>query len=288
MSEATTRPAVNEHLALRLEEVADLLEAQHDNPFRVRAYRDAASTLRRLERPVPEIVAAEGLAGLTSFPGIGDGLARTIDELARTDRLALLERLRGEAGTEEVFDTVPGIGPELARRIREELGIASLYELELAAVDGSLARVEGMGENRVRAVRESLAGRFRRDRRGAESLRALAPEPPVSELLDVDAEYRRKAEAGELPKIAPRRLNPTGEAWLPILHTARGERHYTALFSNTPLAHELGRTRDWVVIYREDDGGQGQWTVITCRTGRLAGQRVVRGRKQESAEPQAG
>ena len=107
----------------------------------------------------------------------------------------------------------------------------------------------------------------------------------MSELLDVDREYRRKAEAGGLARIAPRKFNPTGAAWLPVLHTQREGRHYTALFSNTARAHELGRTKDWVVIYFEHDGHEDQCTVVTEYSGPLAGKRVVRGREGESGRP---
>ena len=68
-----------------------------------------------------------------------------------------------------------------------------------------------------------------------------------------------------------------------MLHTVRGENHYSALFSNTARAHELGMTNDWVVIYRDDDGGTGQWTVVTARYGELQGKRIVRGREAECA-----
>lgn len=88
--------------------------------------------------------------------------------------------------------------------------------------------------------------------------------------------------SGSLPKIEPRRFNPSGEAWLPILHTERGEWRFTALFSNTARAHELGRTRDWVVIYFHlDSGPEGQRTVVTETRGRLKGHRVVRGREAD-------
>ena len=76
-------------------------------------------------------------------------------------------------------------------------------------------------------------------------------------------------------------FNPTGQAWLPVLHTVRGERHYTVLYSNTARAHELGATHDWVVIYRDDDQHSGRWTVITAGYGRLHGRRIVRGREDE-------
>jgi len=88
---------------------------------------------------------------------------------------------------------------------------------------------------------------------------ASASSPPgVELLLDVDREYRQKVRAGLLPRIAPRRLNPEGKAWLPVLHTRFGPWHFTALFSNTERAHELHRTYDWVLIFFSDpDSGEG-------------------------------
>ena len=124
-----------------------------------------------------------------------------------------------------------------------------------------------------------LAGRFRRGPQIPESKRQAdrADQPAVAELLDVDREYREKAAANRLPTIAPHRFNPQHEAWLPILHTHRDDRHY-----NTARAHELGTTHDWVVIYRDDHDG-GQWTVITAQLGALKGRRIVRRREAECA-----
>jgi len=85
-----------------------------------------------------------------------------------------------------------------------------------------------------------------------------------------------------LARIAPHRFNPSGKRWLPVLHTERGAWHFTALFSNTPRAHELARTRDWVVVYfRADHEIEGQRTIVTETHGPLAGRRVVRGRESE-------
>ena len=85
-----------------------------------------------------------------------------------------------------------------------------------------------------------------------------------------------------LPRIAPKRFNPDGKAWLPVLHTDRADWHFTALYSNTARAHELGRTNDWVVLYYYDgDHREGQCTVVTETHGPLAGARVVRGRESE-------
>jgi putative hydrolase len=100
--------------------------------------------------------------------------------------------------------------------------------------------------------------------------------------LSVDREYREKAEAGKLRRIAPRRFNPDNIEWLPIFHTERGEWQFTALYSNTALAHELGRTQDWVVLYfHADSHVEDQRTVVTETQGPLKGRRVVRGRERE-------
>ncbi len=277
----------NEEMAAILERVGDLLEAQEANPFRIRAYHGAAGTLRELERPVEELLDEGGVKGLAELPGIGESLASAIQEVVRTGGLGLLDRLEGETSPEDLFTTLPGIGEELARRIHRKLEIDTLEELELAAHDGRLEKVPGFGPRRARAVRDTLDSLLRRStRRRARRIRSRETEgepgrPPVSLLLEVDREYREKAEGGELPTIAPRRFNPEGRAWLPILHTDRDAWHFTALFSNTARAHELGRTRDWVVLYYERNGHEDQSTVVTEHQGELAGRRVVRGREKE-------
>lgn len=272
----------NANMARCLERVAELLDGQGANPFRVQAYRTAAATLRSLDEPAADILAREGRDGLIVLPGIGVSIAGSIEQMVKTGRLYLLERLLGETEPARVLATVPGIGPELATRIHNQLGVETLLELEAAAYDGRLDQVPGFGAGRLRAVRESLAGRLHRSPRPPRPYRPTpTDQPPVAELLDVDREYRAAAKAGRLPRIAPRRYNPTREAWLPILHTQRGDVHYTALFSNTARAHELGTIRDWVVIYRDDQDGSGQWTVVTAHYGPLRGQRIVRGREKE-------
>ena len=109
--------------------------------------------------------------------------------------------------------------------------------------------------------------------------------PGVDLLLDVDREYREKARAGTLPKIAPRCHNPDGAPWLPVLHTRFGPWHFTALFSNTGRAHELHHTHDWVVIFFTDGDkdDEAQATVVTEYRGGLKNRRVVRGREPECA-----
>jgi hypothetical protein len=154
----------------------------------------------------------------------------------------------------------------------------TLQDLEAAAHDGRLASIAGFGEKRLAGIRDSLAHRLAR--LPQQSNRA-GDVPPVAELLDVDREYRSRAAAGALRLIAPRRFNPTGEAWLPILHTSRGRRRYTALYSNTARAHAAGKTRDWVVLYSDDGMSTRQHTVITAARGPHRGCRIVAGREHE-------
>lgn len=273
-------PPENLHIASMLREVAELLQAQGADPFRVGAYRRGAETLEGLSRSVAEILRRRGPEALTELSHIGSGLAGAIREILQRGRWGLLERLRGEVEPEELFQTVPGIGPELARRLHEELHVDTLEALEVAAHDGRLERIPGIGPKRAAGIRASLASMLgRRPRRSIDSAA-----PPVEMLLSVDREYRRAAAAGHLPTIAPRRFNPDGRAWLPILHTERDGWHFTALFSNTARAHRLGKTDDWVVLYfYDDDHLEGQATVVTESRGGLEGERVVRGREPESA-----
>ena len=262
--------ALNETIASKLRQMADVLEQQQADGFRVAAYQRAAATVETLTSSIEDIAHADGLSGLMALPAIGRG---------STGRWSQLERLRGSLQPEQLFQTLPGIGPELAARIHGELHIDTLEALELAAHDGRLASVPGLGHRRVAGIRAALTERL-----GRQLIRVLlqAKAPPVALLLDVDREYREKTEAGSLRLIAPKRFNPTGEAWLPVFHTARGHWRFTALFSNTRKAHELGKTKDWVVIYAyRDTEPESQSTIVTERRGSLSGRRVVRGREEE-------
>jgi putative hydrolase len=214
------------------------------------------------------------------LPGIGDRLAIAIRDIVRLGRLPMLDRLRGESDAVELLRTVPGIGPVQAR-LHDDLSIGSLEDLEAAAHAGRLVNVAGLGHKRVTGIMDSLAARLGRLRPPSV---AAEGHVPVEEMLDVDREYRERADAGELHKIAPRRFNPEGDAWLPIPHTQRGSRHYTALFSNTARAHQLCKTGDWVILYYDGRGGERQATVITSQFGALKGNRIVHALEEECAQ----
>ena len=156
---------------------------------------------------------------------------------------------RGRRGLQDI----PGIGTGIS---------ASIAEMLITGAWGQLRRLRG--ETDARAHHESVP--------------AAGELPDAGTLLEIDREYREKARGGALRLIAPKRFNPGGRAWLPVLHAKRGRWHFTALFSNTARAHELGRTHDWVVIYfYDDEHREGQCTVVTATRGEHAGARVVRG-----------
>ncbi len=268
--------AENLFVSEKLAEVADLLLGQSADPFRIRAYREASEFVAEMPEAVRGVLEEKGTPGLVALPTIGTAIAGAIAELLQTGDLSTIQRLRGEVDPEKVLQTVPTIGPRLARKIHEELGIETLEGLEVVAYDGRLESLGGIGHRRLRSIRHSLSEMLSR-RRMARPVGKI-PAPPIDAILDVDREYRHRDRQNDLPKIAPRRFNPTGEAWLPILHATRGPWRLTALYSNTPNAHRLGRTRDWVVVYFEKDGtSEGQCTVVTETRGPFKGQRVVRG-----------
>lgn len=274
-------PRSNDWIADRLQEVGDLLELQGAGPFRVRAYRQGAAAVRAWNRDVKQVFLGEGRDGLEALSGIGPSLSAAMAELVATGRLRLLDRLRGAVSPEEVFTTLPGVGPELAHRIHEELGADTLEELERAAWDGRLEEVPGFGSRRVETLQAVLAQRLSARRAAARWSPPRSDESPsVLEFLSVDREYRTRAASGKLRRIAPHRFNPQRVPWLPILHTERGSWAFQALFSNTARAHRLEKTDDWVVIYYARDGEEGQATVVTETQGPLAGKRVVRGREE--------
>jgi hypothetical protein len=270
----------NAIIAANLQAMANLLAQQGDRGFRPAAYQRAAEWLDRLETPVSDILAQGGFEGLVALPTIGEGIARAIVEMVATGQWSRLDRLRGELDPEAVFQLIPGVGPQLAHLLHENLGVDTLEQLELAVHDGSLARLPGVSRRRVDAIRVGLE-----DRLGRRISHMVPARPPVGLLLEIDALYRKNAAAGVLRTIAPRRMNPKGASWLPVMHEDRKGWRFTALFSNTARAHKLGRTSDWVLVYAHRDGDpEAQFTVVTEGVGPLKGRRVVRGREAECEE----
>ena len=149
----------NADVAAVFEEMADLLEIEGANPFRVRAYRFAARTLRDLPAEVEEMV-AKG-EDLTSLPGIGDDLAGKIKEILSTGTAAALEaqRKRVPATLAELL-RIPGLGPKRVKRLAHELKIRSLSELQTAAKEGRVRTLSGFGEKTEQHILDALATRL--------------------------------------------------------------------------------------------------------------------------------
>jgi hypothetical protein len=269
----------NATIARKLAEYAAFLEVEEGNLYRVRAYRRAADSVRRLERPLEEVFAAEGNAGLEALPGVGSHIAYTLESLLKTGELRTLRTHTSGFDPERLFASLPGVGSRLARQFHERLGITSLEELEQAAHEGRLAAF-GIGSKRLHGLMDTLAARLGRYRVTG----AVRSEPPVSAILAVDAEYREQAGLNCLPTIAPRRFNPENRRWLPIHQVERDGWRFRSLYSNTALAHRLGQTRDWVVVYFDNGSSEGQRTVVTETRGDLRGWRVVRGREGDCRE----
>ncbi|MGD8484622.1 MAG: helix-hairpin-helix domain-containing protein, partial [Thioalkalispiraceae bacterium] len=138
-------PVHNEEIALKFEEIADLLEVEGANPFRVRAYRNAARTIRGLGSELGEML-AEG-EDLTELPGIGKDLAGKIQEMLSTGHLKALDQLHKEvpASLEDILH-IPGLGPKRVKQLYHELHIKNVKQLQSAARQGRLRELAGFGE----------------------------------------------------------------------------------------------------------------------------------------------
>lgn len=157
----------NADIASRFSEIADLLELEGGNDFRIRAYRNAADVVEDLQLDLAACI-AEGRE-LPKLPGIGADLAAKIAEICATGTCAALEELRARfpPGITEVL-RVPGLGPKRVALLHAKLGIGSLADLKRAAEDGKLRELQGFGEKTERRILEAVEARLaKRDRGGA-------------------------------------------------------------------------------------------------------------------------
>lgn len=150
-----TAPAHNPEIAQSLDDVADLLELEDANPFRVRAYRNAARVVRSLGREVADIV--KGGEELPKLPGIGADLGDKIRTLATTGHLALLDQLRKKTPhIAQDLLKLPALGPKRVRTLCEELEVRTLEQLHRAVLDGRVRELPGFGAGMEKKLREAL------------------------------------------------------------------------------------------------------------------------------------
>jgi DNA polymerase (family X) len=148
-------PVHNSEIATMFDHVADLLDIQQANPFRIRAYCNAAATIRDQGRNIADML-EEG-EDLSELPGIGVDLAGKISEIVKTGHLGLLDEIAKDIPDTLVEITaIPGIGPKRARALHEALDIGSLDDLEAAAEAGKIAGISGFGPKTQQKIRDEL------------------------------------------------------------------------------------------------------------------------------------
>jgi len=211
----------NPSLARALAEVADLLEIEGANPFRIRAYRNAVRTLEVQTTPIARWV--EQRRDLTALPGIGKEMARHLEELVTTGSLAFRDELaaRVPPGLIDLM-RLPGVGPKRARTLWQELGVESPDGLEEAARAGRVRGLAGFGQRTEEKILTGIAEwrrhteRMRLDQaeRHVEPLVAYLREPPVPSAgarrrkrveprVEIAGSYRRRCETiGDLDVLA--------------------------------------------------------------------------------------
>jgi DNA polymerase (family 10) len=210
-------PVHNADIAAIFTEFADLLEIDGANPFRVRAYRNAARTLGELSRDVRGML--EQGADLTELPGIGDDLAGKIREIVATGRCAALDRLQRRI-PHQVAELLklPGLGPKRVRALYRELDIRTVAQLERAVRDGRLRKLRGFGPKTEQRLAEALAAHAAGPRRyklavASQYATALAEylglTPGVSDVVVAGSFRRMRDTVGDLDLVVATR-DPIG------------------------------------------------------------------------------
>ncbi len=200
----------NADIAVKFARLADLLEIEGANPFRVRAYRQAALTIDDLPHSLADMVARG--EDLSKLPGIGADLAEKIKEIVTTGRLALLEEVeqRTPPTLVELLD-VPGLGPKRVKALHERLKIDSMDQLEAAVRSGQIRALPGFGEKTETSIRLHLEHRWKHKQRirlkDAEEvaerlLEHLRGAPGLGHLVVAGSYRRRKETVGDLDILA--------------------------------------------------------------------------------------
>jgi DNA polymerase (family 10) len=184
-----------DQIAEILSEIGVLLELKGENPFKSRAYANAARTLEVLGEPIDRIIAEDRLG---TIKGIGEALQEKITTLAKTGKLPYYEELKKSipAGLLEVIQ-IPGVGPKKAKALYEKLGVKSVADLETACKAGKVAKLEGFGEKTQSKILEGI--NFRRTYAARHLLAdAIQTSEPVLELLRQHPDVIRCSTAGSL------------------------------------------------------------------------------------------
>lgn len=187
-----------EQVAEILVEIGTLLELKGENPFKTRAYANAARTLEALAEPLDKVIAEDRLGDIK---GIGDALQKKITELVTTGKLAYYEELKASipAGLVEMLQ-IPTLGPKKIKALHDKLSIVSIDELEKACKAGKVATLEGFGEKTQQNLLDGIA---RRRTYASRHLlhKALAVAEPLLDALREHPDVIRCSTAGSLRRF---------------------------------------------------------------------------------------
>jgi DNA polymerase (family 10) len=147
----------NEAIARRFFRLAALMDIRGNDPFRLRSYRNAAEAIETWPTPMQQIAAADGLAGLQAIPGVGKAIAGKILELLDRGTFDAWERIIAET-PESVLDLldIPGIGPKTAALLHQKFKVSSREALKKFVAGGGLDTVDGIGPKTAERIKESL------------------------------------------------------------------------------------------------------------------------------------
>lgn len=175
----------NEQIAGTFEQLADLLEIQGANPFRIRAYRSAARTIKSTADPFAALV--EESTDLTQFAGIGKDLANQIADVVTTGTHPKLEELRQEVPPGVVnMLRIPGIGPKKVAVFFKTLNLTTLDELKAAAAAGKLSELKGFGKKIEQSILDNIDQAAEAGQRVSISVARSSAEVIVDDLLKLD------------------------------------------------------------------------------------------------------
>ncbi|WP_455234368.1 DNA polymerase/3'-5' exonuclease PolX [Thiogranum longum] len=203
-------PVHNEDIAAVFDEIADLLEIEGDNPFRIRAYRNGARTLREMGKDISGLV--ERGEDITRLSGIGANLAAKIREILETGHCRALDKLRKQLPADLTgLLKIPGLGPKRVHALYHELDIHNHQQLERAARDGLIAELPGFGAKTQSRILEAVQAHADTSRRFKLAVAGRYAEPLVDYLksdkgvsqVQVAGSYRRARETvGDLDILA--------------------------------------------------------------------------------------
>lgn len=169
----------NADIAKQFNELADLLEIKDENPFRIRAYRNAARLIKNLSHEATELV-KQG-EDLTVFPGIGDDLAEKIITIVKTGELPLLKQVRKKVPRAlSAMMRIPDLGPKRVKILYEKLKIKSIDDLNKAIAKGKVAKLDGFGEKII----EKIASAIKKFKSGEQRLKLIEAEKIAQVLVE--------------------------------------------------------------------------------------------------------